>query len=459
VIDAGMPPPATLLPGEQWRRLHPLSPLVRVGAVIAAVPFLLVGSFSGGRQSQDGGRPNITVLIWSGLAILGLIGGFVSWLVTRWRIDQGDLQIERGLIRRQSFRIPLERIQAIDVIAPLTARILGLAEVRVISAGRGLEHGRLAYLSAAEAPVVRAQLLALAHGLAATTPEPPGYPLARVDNSRLAMGLLTRASVIVPGMLLFGAIVAAMVRPANASFTAVAVTGGLAFQSVVVTARRFNDDYNFSIAEAGDGLRLDRGLLQQRHETIPFTRIQAVRLVEPLLWRLFGWCRLDVDVARQRVSHEADRDANRVARTLIPVASRDLAVWLLSRVMPAVTSEPPAGSSSPRRARLRAPLSYHFLAAWNDDRYVCARTGRLQSATVVVPVDKVQSVRLASGPVQRALRLATVHVDTAGRRWQAAARCRDEGDADALLWTIAERARDARRQRSAAAAAAAHTGH
>lgn len=94
---------------------------------------------------------------------------------------------------------------------------------------------------------------------------------------------------------------------------------------------------------------------------------------------------------------------------------------------------------------LRAPLSMHLLAAWHDERYVCARTGRLQSATVVVPLGKVQSVRLTRGPVQRALRLATVHVDSAGRRWHATAVCRDQVDAERLVWAVAAGARAVRR--------------
>ena len=118
---------------------------------------------------RDDGFP-VSASIYAGLLILGGLGGFISWLVTRWRIAEGNLQIETGFIRRQSLRIPLARIQAVDVISPLSGRFLGLAEVRVVSAGRGAEHGRLAYLTAAQAPVVRARLLALAHGLEVAPP-------------------------------------------------------------------------------------------------------------------------------------------------------------------------------------------------------------------------------------------------------------------------------------------------
>jgi putative membrane protein len=443
-----MPPPVVaVMPfgvGETWRRLHPLSPIVRFGRVLIGVLGVAVASIAEQPgMRHDGGLP-ISVIVYIGLLVLGGIGGVISWLVTRWRIADGNLQIETGFIRRQSLRIPLARIQAVDVIAPLLGRFLGLAEVRVVSAGRGAEHGRLAYLTAAQAPVVRARLLALAHGLEAGTPEPAALPLLHVQNGLLLPALLMRSRVLAPILIAIAAVAGIAAAPVIApgalgSVITVLVVSGLG------VARAFNEDFDFAISEAGDGVRLDRGLLQRRHETIPYGRIQAVRVVEPLFWRAFGWARLEVDVARQSVSREADRDAQQVARTLIPVASRDQALWLLARVMPDAHPNPPPDAGPPSRARLKAPLSFHLLAAWFGQRYVYARTGRVQVSTIIVPLVKVQSVRLKSGPLQRAFRVATVDVDTAGRRWQASARCRDEHEAVEMVRHISERARLSRR--------------
>ena len=111
----------------------------------------------------------------------------VSWLVTRWRVHGGDLQITTGLVRRQSIRVPLSRIQAIDVISPVVARVLGLAEVRVVVAGRGTGSHPAGLPRQREAQRVRAMLLALAHGLASETPEPPAQPLLRIDNGRVVL--------------------------------------------------------------------------------------------------------------------------------------------------------------------------------------------------------------------------------------------------------------------------------
>ena len=102
---------------ERWSRVSPLSPLVKFsGAPIFAFLYL-----SGDHR---GARGILDVIIPVAIIALAVLGGFISWLVTRWRINGTDLQIEMGLIRRQSLRIPLERIQAVDVVSPLLARFL-----------------------------------------------------------------------------------------------------------------------------------------------------------------------------------------------------------------------------------------------------------------------------------------------------------------------------------------------
>ena len=429
--------PPVALGQTEWKRLHPLSPVVRAGSAVAVL-VLFSTQFDAGRRH---GFP------WESFVLLGLgiVAGIVSWLVTRWRVHGGDLQITTGLIRRQSIRVPLARIQAIDVIAPVIARVLGLAEVRVVVAGRGTGRTRLAYLGAAEAQQVRATLLALAHGLASGTPEPPAQPLLRMDNRRVVFATLLTAPVNV----LIGIVILAMI-------TSLLVPHGAATASIAVPAlvgvlpevfRRFNAVYDFQLSEAADGLRLSRGLLQTRTETIPFGRIQAVRWVEPLLWRHFGWVRLEVDVARQRGSQQREEGSSQLSRTLLPVGSREHAAWLLQRVLPGAVTVAPPGSRPPRRAVFRAPFSYHLLAFWDDrGRHALARTGRVRPEVVVVPLEKVQSVRFRQGPLQRWLRLATVHLDTAGRGWQARAVCRDAADAEVLMDRLTDLAREARRR-------------
>jgi putative membrane protein len=76
---------------------------------------------------------------------------------------------------------------------------------------------------------------------------------------------------------------------------------------------------------------------------------------------------------------------------------------------------------------------------------VATTSGRLRKISCWVPLEKVQSLRRVEGPVQRRLRLASVHVDTAGRAVHATLRDRDAGEATEALDELAELARAARR--------------
>jgi putative membrane protein len=69
----------------------------------------------------------------------------------------------------------------------------------------------------------------------------------------------------------------------------------------------------------------------------------------------------------------------------------------------------------------------------------------LTTTTDVAPLGKAQSLRVTQGPWERRLGLATVHVDTAGRRLPGlVAPHRGRGEADALVGELARRARAAR---------------
>ena len=73
---------------------------------------------SSARSSTPAGAAGSRGRAWC-CSASGIVAGIVSWLVTRWRVHGNDLRIETGLIRRQSIRVPLSRIQAVDVISPV----------------------------------------------------------------------------------------------------------------------------------------------------------------------------------------------------------------------------------------------------------------------------------------------------------------------------------------------------
>jgi len=213
--------------------------------------------------------------------------------------------------------------------------------------------------------------------------------------------------------------------------------------------RRVSTQYAFTVAASPDGVRIRRGLLGTVAETIPVARIQAVRMIEPLSWRPLHWCRLEVDVAG-RLGHDRPEGTGEVRKALLPVGSQDEAARLLGIALPAVRDWP-VPRRPPRRAVWKAPLSYHFLAAGHDDTLAVAVTGRVRRETTWVPLAKAQSVRLAQGPLQRRLGLATVHLDAAGKRVRAEFRDRPQDEARALVGELAALSRSARRRAALAA--------
>jgi len=452
-----------------WHRLHPLSPLVRAGRQLMSLVVLLAGIIVANHQQVRSDL--VTDLVIIGLA---LAGGFVSWLVTRWQIADGVLRVETGLLRRDSRRFPLAQIQAVDVVQSGLARVLGLAELHLrVAGGDSARSGRLACLRLRDAEQLRRDLLALSASAAVPALDVEAIDVASVDGRAVDGAAVDAAAVDsavvggarreatggdgaitgrvradqerllfrvraarLPVAILLSRAGAVAVVVATAACVTVALSGQTStiapflpfvFGVVVNLWRQLNGEYGTTVAAAFDGIRLRSGLIQTTAETIRPGRIQAVRLVEPLVWRALGWCRLEVDVAGGRQRRENEAEGKRL-RAVIPVGSRVEADEMLAELVGSSPLRPTL--TPPPAARWKAPLTYHFLG-WNgDDRYVVASRGRVCRQTTWVPLEKVQSIRWVQGPLQRRLGLATIHLDVAGKR--VSARIQDRGNAEAL---------------------------
>ena len=421
---------------EGWLRLHPLTPLLR-GGRFALLLLALVGQ-QGLRESPP---EAVAGLLGIGLPA-GVLFGWLSWRAMRYRVTATELQVESGVLTKRSRRVPLARVQAVDVVRPFYARVLGLAELRLEVVGAGDAEAPLAFLAEDRAGALRTQLLDLAAGRDAAADDAPAPAADRVLVS-VPTGPLVWSTLLGPPLVAVALVVVVVggtlaVAPSQAgavAFPALPLLFGVGSFAV----RRILSEYGFTVAESADGLRLRHGLLDTRSQTIPAGRVQAVRVREPLLWRRFGWVRVEVDVA----GYSAGREEQAATSALLPVAPRQLAADLVARVLGGPL--PPADRPVPRVARWRAPLQARRLRVGLDDRHVVTTSGAVTTVTDIAPLSKVQSVRLTQGPYERRLRLASVHVDTAGRRLPGAvAAHRDERGAGALLEEITERARSAR---------------
>ncbi|MGX1132229.1 putative membrane protein [Streptomyces glaucescens] len=417
------------------RRLHPVTPLRRAWAPVAV---LLGWAVHDPDQAQRQLARLTTTTLLIALAVLipaAALYGFLTWWFTHFAVTETELRIRTGLVFRRTAHIRLERIQAVDVTQPLLARVAGVAKLRLDVVGTG-KKDELAFLGQTEARALRAELLARAAGFAPETAhevgEAPAHELLRVPPGVLALSLVLTGAT-------WGSLAAALVVPPVLWFathnlwtvlaTALPLLGAAGASSV----GRFVADYDWTVAESPDGLRVDRGLLDRVHETVPPGRVQTVRIVEPLLWRRRGWVRVELDVAGSSNS------------ALLPVAPREVAESLVERVLPGMTvPRGPELSGSPRRAGRCLPLWWRGYGFTATDAVFAARRGLLGRSLALVPHAKVQSVRLTQGPWERVWGLADVRVDT-GAGHTVTARLRDAEEAARILQEQAERSRTGRR--------------
>ena len=432
---------------DGWVRLHPLTPLLR-GGRFALVLFALLG-----QQGARGGFDGRTVALLFGVGIPGaVLLGYLAWRAMRYRVTGTELQVESGVLTTRSRRVPLARVQAVDVVRPLYARVLGLAELRLeVVGGGGDAEAPLAFLGEDDALRLRTRLLDLSAGRSlaqdgTVVPPLPERILVTVPTGTLFASLLLGSPAVVGGLLLLTVLVVSAIDLETA--------GGLALGAVPVlltvglfTGRRLLNEFGFTVAESADGLRLRHGLLDTRSQTIPAGRIQVVRVLEPLLWRSFGWVRVEVDVAGYSGNGE-----QQVTGTLLPVAPRELAERLVARVLGAAL--PPVDRRVDARSRWLAPLSWRRLGVGLDARHLVTTSGVLTTTTDVVPLAKVQSLRVLQGPLQRRLGLASLAADTAGRRLPGTL-AQHRGDTAVLLEEVLAQARTARVASTATATATA----
>jgi putative membrane protein len=186
-----------------WHRLHPATPVLRGGLVfIVAIGFLLsslreqiVERFVPGQDRGGEGDliPMLVetgALIWVILALLAFtllaVGvSYLSWRMHTFRVTEETVEVRSGILSRTNRRARLDRIQGVNIVRPLVARLIGAAKLEIQVAGndanlplhylrsRDADAFRLRVLRLASAPALRAPLPAASSAPASTTSSRP----------------------------------------------------------------------------------------------------------------------------------------------------------------------------------------------------------------------------------------------------------------------------------------------
>ncbi len=253
------------------RRLHPVTPLRRAWAPVAVV---IGWAVHDPNQAQEQLTKLTTITLLIALAVIvpaaGLYG-FLTWWFTHFAVTDTELRIRTGLLFRRTAHIRLERIQAVDVTQPLLARVAGVAKLKLDVVGTD-KKDELAFLGEGEARALRAELLARAAGFAPETAhevgEAPARQLLHVPGGVLAKSLVLTGAT-------WGSLAAALVVPpllwlaTHSVWTVLATALPLLGAAGASSVGRFVGEYDWTVGESPDGLRIDHGLLDRTHETVP----------------------------------------------------------------------------------------------------------------------------------------------------------------------------------------------
>jgi putative membrane protein len=114
-------------PGSDWRRLHPLSPLLRAGRFVVVAAAVLADDVAT-RLSLDA---SLAALLLLGALVMGAVAGWWAWSTTGYRVTDEEVELRTGMLFRRHRRLPLARVESVDIARPLVARLFGLAQVRL----------------------------------------------------------------------------------------------------------------------------------------------------------------------------------------------------------------------------------------------------------------------------------------------------------------------------------------
>ncbi|MGD8151179.1 PH domain-containing protein [Ornithinimicrobium sp. Y1694] len=321
---------------EGWRRLSSRMLLVHPVRTLWSMAFpLLIAIFAGQRGSAQGSNWWLWIAVAG--AVVALVAGMMTWFITRYRFTPEQLQLRTGLLSRRTLTAPLDRIRSVDIESTPIHRVLGLAKVAV---GTGVDSSRIELdgLTQEQAAELRVYLLerskevsasadtqASAAGEAAVADGQP-HPdtadgagadgtgdttyqggaereLARINWSWLRFAPFSLSSLVVVagavGVLFqFGDdlpidqlevaqdawawIVAQAVLVLVASLAIVVVIGWV----LLSTASYVLNWWNLRlVSEANGNLRVTRGLLTTRSQTIERAKVRGVQMSEPFLLR------------------------------------------------------------------------------------------------------------------------------------------------------------------------------
>lgn len=376
----------------------------------------------------------------------GWILGHLWWKNFCYFIDEDGIRTERQFFGQHSRRVPFARVEGADIHQPSAIRSMGLAELRIESAGGPDSEIKIAYISLAEAQFLRALVLERSHALRAKTHAPAATDSVRLlsiqslqenlgelkdlsapidnpyDEERVLVGKASNTDIVFGALLsnwtlggvLFavGALPIAITLGALGASSQGGISSWLAFSGFLLLFGTLALPFytvtywNFELTRGRQGLAITYGLLNRISHTIPLDRIQGVRLTQPLLWRPFGRCKVVLNVA----GYESGSEKQDLDIRLWPIGKLDFAYALVNQVLiePAPEQHVLNATHGSSRGVLFAPIGWRHRWLTRSATTVQSVAGWATKTVQIAGQRKVQSVEVTQGPIQRVFRLASI---------------------------------------------------
>lgn len=353
---------------EHRYKLHPISAFLNFikGLKDLIFPFIVI---FGVNLFRDGGGESMFSQGWQGLLpfIVGivivlfmLVSGIVKWKRFVYWFEDGELRIEYGLFIKKKRYIPFERIQSLNYTEGIFHRPLGLVKVKVETAGSGKigeSEAELTAISREDADRIESKMEEAKRGIrpqgdgeaeagveaeAPVAEKKPAKVLYRMTLKELIILATTSGGigVVLSAVAVFLSQFSDLI-PYEAIYeevmlflrfgyliVALSVFLVLAIAWIISVFLTIFANYQFTIQRDEDNIYITRGLLEKKKISVPFKRVQGIKISENPLREWFGYATVTVESAGGSIGDKDEKIR------LFPLVKRSVMLPVLADLFP-----------------------------------------------------------------------------------------------------------------------------
>ncbi|WP_281863883.1 PH domain-containing protein [Planomicrobium okeanokoites] len=318
-------------------KLHPVSAFINFMKSLKEliIPFIVI---FGVNIFRDGGMSAMFSQGWIGLlplliglvvVLFSLIIGIIKWKRFVYWFEDGELRIEYGLFVKKKRYIPFERIQSLNYTEGIFHRPFNLVKVRVETAGSGKigeAEAELTAINREDADRIEKEMEHAKHrGVPTMGPhEAVEESVEEIGEAKKEVKTLYRMSmkellilattsggigVVISAVAVFLSQFSDLI-PYETIYeevmlflrfgyliAALAVFAGLLVAWIISVILTVLANYQFTIQVDDDHIYITRGLLEKKKISVPFKRIQGIKVSRNPLRELFGYAVVTVESA------------------------------------------------------------------------------------------------------------------------------------------------------------------